>query len=302
VSGVYAFIAAEKASYPIAWMCRVLKVNRTAFHAWQNRPPSPRSRSDALLTRRICEIHSENRGVYGARRIHAELRDIDDVKVGRKRVERLMNVAGISGMVTRRRGRTTISVPGVRTAADLVERDFNPQAPNRLWTADITYIRTWEGWLYLASVIDCYSRKIVGWSMADHLRAELVIDALNMAVDRRQPDRGLVHHSDQGSQYTALLFGQRCRLAGIDVSMGSRGDCFDNAVCESFHATLKKELLYRQSWPTKSAARTAVFDYIEAFYNPRRRHSTLGNISPVLYEAQYEEVMSNNQQEQQQAA
>src|ERR1019366_9041245 len=171
----------------------------------------------------------ENRGVYGARRIHAELRHADELRVGRKRVERLMRNAGISGLVKRRRGKTTISVPGVRTASDLVERDFNPQAPDRLWTADITYIRTWEGWLYLASIIDCYSRKIVGWSMADHLRHELVVDALNMAVDRRRPGRGLIHHSDQGSQFTALVFGQRCRLAGINVSMGSKGDCFDNA-------------------------------------------------------------------------
>jgi len=299
---VYAFVSAEKASYPIALMCRVLEVNRTAFYAWTDRTPSKRETANVALTERIVEIHAENLKAYGSRRIHAELRFADNLRVGLTRVERLMREAKISGLVKRRRGRTTISVPGVRTAADLVERDFNPQAPDRLWTADITYIRTWEGWLYLASIIDCYSRRIVGWSMADHLRHELVVDALNMAIDRRRPGRGLIHHSDQGSQFTALVFGQRCRLAGINVSMGSRGDCFDNAVCESFHASIKKELLHRHSWPTKAEARTAVFEYIETFYNQRRRHSTLGYIAPALYEAQYEEAMSNNGKEEQQAA
>jgi putative transposase len=302
VTAVYAFVSAEKASYPIALMCRVLEVNRTAFYAWTDRTPSKRETANVALTERIVEIHAENLKAYGSRRIHAELRFADNLRVGLTRVERLMREAKISGLVKRRRGRTTISVPGVRTAADLVERDFNPQAPDRLWTADITYIRTWEGWLYLASIIDCYSRRIVGWSMADHLRHELVVDALNMAIDRRRPGRGLIHHSDQGSQFTALVFGQRCRLAGINVSMGSRGDCFDNAVCESFHASIKKELLHRHSWPTKAEARTAVFEYIETFYNQRRRHSTLGYIAPALYEAQYEETMSNNDKEEQQAA
>jgi len=299
---VYAFVSAEKASYPVALMCRVLEVNRTAFYAWTDRTPSKRETANVALTERIVEIHAENLKAYGSRRIHAELRFADNLRVGLTRVERLMREANISGLVKRRRGRTTISVPGVRTAADLVERDFNPQAPDRLWTADITYIRTWEGWLYLASIIDCYSRRIVGWSMADHLRHELVVDALNMAIDRRRPGRGLIHHSDMGSQFTALVFGQRCRLAGINVSMGSKGDCFDNAVCESFHASIKKELLHRHSWPTKAEARTAVFDYIETFYNQRRRHSTLGYIAPALYEAQYEEAMSNNHKEEQQAA
>ena len=299
---MYAFVFAEKASYPIALMCRVLEVNRTAFYAWTDRTPSKRETANVALTERIVEIHAENLKAYGSRRIHAELRFADNLRVGLTRVERLMREAKISGLVKRRRGKTTISVTGVRTAADLVERDFNPQAPDRLWTADITYIRTWEGWLYLASIIDCYSRRIVGWSMADHLRHELVVDALNMAIDRRRPGRGLIHHSDQGSQFTALVFGQRCRLAGINISMGSRGDCFDNAVCESFHASIKKELLHRHSWPTKAEARTAVFEYIETFYNQRRRHSTLGYIAPALYEAQYEEAMSNNGKEEQQAA
>ena len=175
---------------------------------------------------------------------------------------------------------------GVRTAPDLVERDFNPTAINRLWAADITYIRTWEGWLYLASVMDCYSRRIVGWAIADHLRAELVIDALEMAVARRRPDPALIHHSDQGSAdlHSSLIFTRRCRVVAIDVSMGSRGDCFDNAVLESFHASLKKDLIHRRSWPTKAEARAAVFAYIEAFYNRRRRHSTLGMLSPLEFE------------------
>jgi len=281
---VFQFIAAWKAEHSIKIMCRVLEVSRSGFHAWAAREPSVRALADAALTGRIAGIHKDSRKTYGSPRVHAELRLEYGVRVGRKRVERLMRLAGISGQVKRRRGKTTISVQGVRTAPDLVERDFNPTAINRLWCADITYIRTWEGWLYLASVMDCYSRRIVGWAIADHLRAELVVDALQMAVARRRPDAGLVHPSDQGSQYTSLVFTRRCRSVGIDVSMGSRGDCFDNAVLESFHASLKKDLIYRRSWPTKAEARTAVFDYVEAFYNRRRRHSTLGMLSPMDFE------------------
>jgi putative transposase len=281
---VFGFIAAKRAEHSIAIMCRILEVSRSGFHAWAAREPSARAVEDARLTGRIAEIHEDSRKTYGSPRVHAELRMEDGVRVGRKRVERLMRRAGLSGQVKRRRGKTTIRVPGVRTAPDLVERDFNPTAVNRLWAADITYLRTWEGWLYLASVMDCFSRRIVGWAMADHLRAELVVDALEMAVARRRPDAGLVHHSDQGSQYTSLVFTRRCRSVGIDVSMGSRGDCFDNAVLESFHATLKKDLIHRRSWPTKAEARTAIFDYIEAFYNRRRRHSLLGMLSPADFE------------------
>jgi putative transposase len=215
--------------------------------------------------------------------VHAQLRH-EGVRVGRKRVERLMRQASLSGLVRRRRGKTTVRVPGVRTAPDLVERDFASSEPNRLWCADITYVRTWEGWLYLAAVMDCSSRRIVGWAMADHLRAELVVEALEMAVARRRPHAGLVHHSDAGSQYTALVFGQRCRQAGIAVFMGAKGSALDNAVAESFFASLKKELLYRHSWPTKADARTAIFDYIESFYNRVRLHSTLGQLSPEHYE------------------
>jgi putative transposase len=281
---IFRFIAAKKAEHSIKIMCRVLEVSRSGFHAWAARAPSKRAVADAALTGRIAEIHEDSLKTYGSPRVHAELRLEDGVRVGRKRVERLMRQAELSGQVKRRRGTTTIRVQGVRTAPDLVERDFAPTAADRLWCADITYIRTWEGWLYLASVMDCYSRRIVGWAIADHLRAELVVDALEMAVARRRPDPGLVHHSDQGSQYTSLVFTRRCASVGIDVSMGSRGDCFDNAVLESFHASLKKDLVHRRSWPTRAEARTAVFDYIEAFYNRRRRHSTLGMLSPLEFE------------------
>ena len=281
---IFRFIAAEKASYPIAVLCEVLEVSRSGFHAWQNRAPSPRDRRDAQLLALIEPIHRESRRTYGSPRVHAELRLDHGVQVGRKRVERLMRQAGLSGMLRRRRGKTTISAPGIRTAPDLVARDFDPTAPNRLWCADITYLRTWEGWLYLASVMDCYSRRIVGWSLADHLRAELVDEALAIAITRRRPERGLIHHSDSGGQYTSLIFTRRCKAVGIEVSMGAKGNCFDNAVLESFHATIKKDLIHRRSWPTKAEARIAVFDYIEAFYNRRRRHSTLGMLSPVEFE------------------
>jgi putative transposase len=281
---IFRFVAAKKAEHSIKIMCRVLEVSRSGYHAWAARAPSTRALADQRLTGRIAEIHAQSRKTYGSPRVHAELRLEDGVRLGRKRVERLMHDAGLSGQIKRRRGRTTIRVQGVRTAPDLVERDFNPTAVNRLWCADITYIRTWEGWLYLASVMDCYSRRVVGWAMADRLHADLVVDALEMAVARRHPRRGVIHHSDQGSQYTSLLFTRRCRGVGIEVSMGSRGDCFDNAVLESFHASLKKDLIHRRSWPTKTEARTAVFEYIEVFYNRRRRHSTLGMLSPAAFE------------------
>ncbi len=281
---VFRFIAAEKANHPISVMCRMLEVSRSGFHAWEHRPPSDRALSDAWLVEKIKEIHDTNRGVYGAPRIHAELRLAHGIQVGRKRVERLMRQAGLSGLVPKRRGRTTIRVPGVRVADDLVGRQFRPATANVLWVADITYLRTWEGWLYLAAVQDAYSRRIVGWSMADHMLQEIVIDALNMAVARRQPDAGLIHHSDQGGQFVSLGFGQAAGKAGISRSMGSRGDCFDNAVAETFFATLKKELIHRRSWPEREELRREVFDYIEIFYNATRRHSTLGMLSPAAYE------------------
>ena len=197
---IFGFIAAKKAEHSIKTMCRVLGVSRSGFHAWQRRGPSARRREDERLLERIREIHAENRGVYGSPRIHAELVLGDGVRVGRKRVERLMRQAGLSGLVARTRGKATIRVPGVRVCEDLVDRAFLAAAPDRLWVADITYLRTWEGWLYLVAVQDVFSRRIVGWSMADHMRTELVTDALQMALARRRPAPGLIWHSDQGSQ------------------------------------------------------------------------------------------------------
>jgi putative transposase len=277
-------IAAEKTNFPVAVMCRVLAVSRTGFHNWERRAPSDRALTDAWLTDKIKRIHEQSRGVYGAPRIHAELRLEHDVRVGRKRVARLMKAAGISGVRPQKRFKTTIRIPGLTPATDLVERQFRPDRPNVLWVADVTYLRTGEGWLYLAAVQDAYSRQIVGWSMTTHMRASLVVDALNMALARRRPDPGLIHHSDQGSQYVSLAFGRAASDAGIAVSMGSRGDAYDNAVAETFFATLKKELVNRRSWPSRHELQSAVFEYIEAFYNRRRRHSTLGMLSPIAYE------------------
>jgi len=285
---VFRFIATRKAEHSVKTLCRVLAVSRSGFHAWERRAPSDRDLADAWLGERIREIHDQSRQTYGARRVHAALRH-RGVRVGRKRVERLMRTLRLSGLVPKRYRRTTIRVPGVRVADDLVERDFNPSGPNQLWVADIKYVRSWQGWLYLAAVVDCYSRRVVGWSMRADLDAELVVDALEMAVARRRPRAGLVHHSDQGSQYVSLIFGERCHDADVQLSMGSKGDAYDNAVAESFFASLEKDLLRRRSLPTRQEARTAVFDYIEAFYNPIRLHSTLGYLSPVEYETMNEE-------------
>jgi putative transposase len=280
----YRLISAEKARTPVSMSCRLLGVSRSGYYEWAANTPSARALADAWLTERIREVWAENRKVYGSPRVHADLRLKYGICVGRKRVERLMRQAGISGMVRRKRGHTTISVPGVRVADDLVERNFRPTAPNVLWVADVTYLRSWEGWLYLAAVQDAYSRAIVGWSIADHMRSELVVDALQMAVARRRPAPGLIHHSDQGSQYVSLAFGQAARDAGIARSMGSKGDCYDNAVAESFFATLKKKLVNRRSWPNRRELTGEVFEYIEAFYNRIRRHSTLGMLSPLEFE------------------
>jgi putative transposase len=289
----FRFIAAEKANYSISLMCGLLGVSRSGFHAWERRPPSDRALADAWLTERIVVIHGESRGTYGARRVHAALR-LQGIQIGRNRVERLMRAQRLSGTVPRKRAKTTIRVPGVRPASDLVGRDFAPSAPNQLWVADIKYIPTGAGWLYLAAVLDCFSRRVVGWSMRDDLRAELVVDALEMAVARRQPRPGLIHHSDQGKQYVSLLFGERCRDAGVEISIGATS-AHDNAVAESFFASLTKDLLRRQTLRTRAEARTAVFDYIETFYNQIRLHSTLDYLSPIAYEKMKEE-------EQQQAA
>jgi len=269
--------------HDIATMCRVLGVSPSGYYAWRYRPPSARARTDQALLEQIRAIHTQSRQTYGAPRVHAELRDVG-VRCGRKRVARLMRQTGLEGAHRRRTTRTTVQDPSTAPAPDLVVRTFVADRPDRLWVADITYVRTWAGWLYLAVVLDAFSRRVVGWSMADHLRTDLVLDALNMAVWNRRPEPGLVHHSDRGCQYTSLAFGRRCQEAGILPSMGSRGDAYDNALAESFFATLETELLTRQSFPHRGAARLAIFDYIEAFYNPRRRHSALGQVAPAAYE------------------
>lgn len=272
----------NQALYPAATMCRLLGVSTSGYYAWRNRPQSMRARVDGILTERICAIHGRSRGTYGAPRIHAELRD-EGVHVGRKRVARLMREAGLVG-VSRRRGiQTTRRRPDARPAPDLVERDFAVSGPNRLWVADISYIPTWAGFLYLAVVLDAGSRRVVGWAMENRLRTELVLDALNMAIWQRRPD-GVIHHSDQGCQYTSIPFGLRCRELGVRPSMGSVGDCFDNALCESFFATLECELIQRNTFHSQAEARMAVFDFIEGWYNPHRRHSALHYQSPLGYE------------------
>ncbi len=273
---------ANRANYPIATMCRVLGVSTSGYYAWLKRQSSQHSREDAILTDRIHWIHLRSRGTYGAPRIHAELRD-EGVHVGRKRVARLMRAAGLQGVSRRKSTRTTIRQPGAKRAPDLVKRNFTVDGPNKLWVADITYIRTWAGFLYLAVVVDAWSRRVVGWAMANHLRTELVNGTLEMAVRQRRP-RGVIHHSDQGSQYTSLAFGKRCREANVRPSMGSVGDCYDNALCESFFATLECELLDRRRFVSREEAGRAVFEFIEGWYNPHRRHSSIGYASPVRYE------------------
>ncbi len=239
------------------------------------------------LTAEIRAAHATSRGIYGAPRVHAELA-AKGVRVGRKRVARLMSQAGLTGVSRRKFVVTTVKGDG-RQAPDLVDRTFTAPAPDRLWLADITYIPTWSGFLYLAVVLDAFSRRIVGWSMATTLATQLVLDALNMALATRRP-KGVIHHSDQGSQYTSIAFGQRCREAGVRPSMGSVGDAYDNAMCESFFATLECELLDRCRFKTQAEARSAIFAFIEGFYNPRRRHSSIGYLAPIDYERRHQAV------------
>ena len=283
---IYAFVEAQKATHRVSAMCRTLKVSKSGFYGWRDRAPCARDQADALLSEKIARIHRDSRETYGAPRIHFELRTLG-VRCARKRVARLMREADLFGCGGRRRKvRTTLRSQTERTppAPDLVKRNFTPEAPDRLWVADITYVRTWEGWLYLSFVLDTYSRRIVGWSMANHLKTELVVDAVNMAIYNRRPQPGLIHHSDRGSQYTSVEFGSRLREVGLLPSMGSVADAYDNAMAESFVSTLKRELIHRHSWPNRQSARTAIFEYTEGFYNTRRRHSALGHLSPPNYE------------------
>jgi putative transposase len=266
-------------------MCRVLGVSAGGYYARLRRPPSARARADAELSARIAEIHQRSRATYGAPRIHVELRE-QGLRVGCKRVARLMRAAGLKGVSRRRWVTTTVRDHDAQPAPDLVERNFSASRPNRLWVADISYIPTWAGFLYLAVVLDVFSRRIVGWAMETHLRTELVLKALNMALGQRRP-AAVIHHSDHGSQYTSFAFGKRCDQAGVRPSMGSVGDCFDNAMCESFFATLECELLDRRSFKTQIEARIAIFEFIEGWYNPHRRHSALDYLSPIEYERSY---------------
>src|SRR6266542_137456 len=272
----------HQAVHPIATMSRLLEVSASGYYAWRKREPSARAISDAALLDRIQVIHQKSRGTYGEPRVHAELK-AEGTHVGRKRVARLMRQAGLAGVSRRKGCWTTIRDRDARPAPDLVQRTFAAQGPDRLWVADITYVPTWAGFLFLAVVLDAFSRRIVGWAMAHHLRTELVLEALNMAVGRRRPTTEVIHHSDQGCQYTSIAFGARCREAGVRPSMGSVGDAYDNAMCESFFATLECELLDRQRFATQAEARIAVFDFIEGWYNTHRRHSALAYLSPIDY-------------------
>ena len=274
----------NQAVFPIATMCRLLGVSPSGYYAWTQRRPSQRAQTDAALVAEIRIAHAASRGIYGAPRIHFDLA-AKGIRVGRKRVARLMLAAGLAG-VSRRKFVTTTVNGSDRQAPDLVDRNFTAERPNLLWVADITYIPTWAGFLYLAVVLDAYSRRIVGWSMATTLATRLVLDALNMALAVRRP-KGVIHHSDQGSQYTSIEFGHRCREAGVRPSMGSVGDAYDNAMCESFFATLECELLDRRRFKTQAEARIAVFEFVEGFYNPRRRHSSIGYLSPIEYERRH---------------
>jgi putative transposase len=289
---VYRHISAERAHCmpPVSLMCELLGVSESGYWASLKRPPSDRELSDAWLTERIRRIHAASGGRYGSPRVHAMLVR-EGIGVGRKRVERLMRAAGLQGAFKRRRKGCTVRVDGVEPFGDLVGRDFRPEVPDRAWCADIKQIKTGEGWLYLAAVQDLFSRRIVGWSMAAHMRAELVVDALQMAVAARRPPTGTIHYSDHGGQYISLALGQAAHDAGIAQSMGAVGTCFDNAVAETFFATLTKECLLhgapKQGWATRAELRSAIFEFIEGFYNPTRLHSTLGMRSPAEYEADH---------------
>lgn len=268
--------------WPVATQCRVLDVSPSGFYAWLKREPSPRERADMALGDRIEALYRASHKTYGRPRIQADLRD-EQIFVSDKRVARLMRERMLQGASRRKGFKTTIRDKDARPAPDLVNREFTASAPNQLWVADITYVPTHAGFLFLAVVLDVFSRRVVGWAMASHMRAELVVDALEMAIQNRKPI-GVIHHSDQGSQYTSIAFSKRCETAGVRTSMGSVGDCYDNAMCESFNAILECELLVTRRFKTQREAALAVFEFIEGFYNPHRRHTSIGFISPMEFE------------------
>ena len=279
---------ANQANVPVHTMCRVLKVSASGYYAWRDRAPSRLAIDNAVLVERIRKVHAESDATYGMPRVRAELID-QGMRISGKRVARLMRINAIRG-VSRRRSFivTTRRDQRQRPAPDLVKREFTADGPNQLWVADMTYVPTWAGFIFLAVVLDVWSRRIVGWAIGEQMTAELVLAALNMALQQRKPE-GVIHHSDQGSQYTSIAFGERCKKMGVRPSMGSVGDAYDNAMAESFFATLECELIDRRSWQTKTEARLALFTYIEGWYNPRRRHSALGQISPAKFERSHQD-------------
>jgi putative transposase len=279
----FVFIAAEKAVYPIEVLCDVLGVSRSGYYAWSKRPEPARAKADAQLKAQIATVHNKSRGTYGSPRVHAELRG-KGVRVGRKRVERLMRVEGIRAHQKRRFRRTTNSNHTQPIAPNVLERQFTTQAPNQAWVADVTYIATDEGWLYLAAILDLFSRRVIGWATSATNDRALALDALERALRTRRPSAGLLHHSDRGSPYASEDYREALRRRGIVASMSRTGDCWDNAVAESFFATLKVELVDHERYPTRAAATASIGDYLESFYNPARRHSHLGYVSPMEFE------------------
>jgi transposase InsO family protein len=279
----FEFIEAEKAHFPVDFMCQQLGVSRSGYYAWKERPESERNKADRALAEVVTAVHQESRGRYGSPRVHAELRARGQ-RVSRKRVARLMRQHDIAARKRRRFVRTTDSRHTQPVAPNVLERNFSPGQPNSTWATDITYVGTRQGWLYLAVVLDLFSRKVVGWSMSEHIDRHLVLNALDMALKGRQPPRGLLHHSDRGSQYASTDYQQALAARGIRCSMSRKGNCWDNAVVESFFSSLKLELVYTTDFATHEQARLALFEYIEVFYNRQRRHSSLGYVSPVDFE------------------
>jgi putative transposase len=278
-------IEAEKAEFPVALMCRALGVSRSGFYAWSVRPESERSKENKRLTLEIKKVHEESRRTYGSPRVHAELQE-QGFEVGRKRVARLMRDNGLRAKGKRRFRKTTDSNHGRSVAPNILSRNFEVDAPNTVWAGDITYLWTAEGWVYLAVVLDLFSRRVVGWALADHMRTDLVLEALFDALGSRAPRSGLLHHSDRGTQYASGDYQATLEAHGIKCSMSRTGDCWDNAVVESFFGTLKTELDATDQWTTRAQARYDVFEYVEVFYNRQRRHSYLGYVSPARFEAE----------------
>jgi transposase InsO family protein len=279
----FAFIDVEKASYPLRVLCRVLRVSRSGFYAWLRRKPSNREFEDERLRPKIVDAFKVGRGTYGSPRVQGELVD-QGIEVGRRRVARLMRDLGLQGLSPRKFRITTDSNHKEAIARNVLARDFVAGKPNEKWATDITYIWTAEGWLYLAVVMDLYSRRIIGWSTADHMETSLCLDALSMAIKSRTNVKGTTHHSDRGVQYASREYRRRLKVNGIECSMIRRGNCWDNAVAESFFGTFKNELIYRKPWLDRESVRKATSEYIEVFYNRIRRHSTIGNISPAKFE------------------